>query len=90
MTKKNKHPVMMVLLGTTLVPLLGACTNQELYESTRSWRIQECQDELDVKDYNQCMDGAMMSYGEYDRLRHEDPVIVQDDSGLMLPWQVQE
>jgi len=78
-----------VLLGASMVLPLTGCTNQQLYESTRSWRIQECQSQIDNQDYDRCMDGAMMSYEQYEGLRRGDAISAQDHDQY-LHWTLRQ
>jgi hypothetical protein len=75
---------MTILLGA------GGCTHQQLYDSTRNWRILECQREVEDLEYDACMDRAMISYGEYERLRNEEANAPPQDQSDMLHWTLRQ
>ena len=84
MSNYPRSPVWVMLVGATMVPLLGACTNQQLYEFARNWRLQECMCMVDDMEYRQCMADVMMSYADYQRLRNELSPLVQNDPAPLL------
>ena len=85
MSNSQRSPVWVMVVGATMVPMLGACSNQQLYEFVRNWRLQECMCMVDDMEYRQCMDEVMMSYADYQRLRNELPPLVQNEFTPISP-----
>lgn len=84
------HGRWLLSIGTFILLGAAGCTQQQLYDSTRNWRIQECQSEVEDLEYEICMDRAMISYGEYERLRKEEAQAPQQDPLDMLHWTLRQ
>lgn len=91
MTPVSDKPSCWLWVGVAIVlSTTAGCTHQQLYDATRNWRIQECQKEVEDMEYESCMDRAMISYAEYERLRREETRTPQQDALDMLHWTLRQ
>ncbi|WP_348675491.1 hypothetical protein [uncultured Abyssibacter sp.] len=57
--------------GLAVALALSACTYRSIYDSSESWRAEDC-DKLDESQRVSCEAQAEMSYDEYRQLRDEE------------------
>lgn len=57
-------------LALLLLASLGACSSQQVYDSTSELRAQQC-GKLEARERDDCLRSARTSYGQYEKAREE-------------------
>lgn len=63
-----RHP-RVLLWRVLLVALLGACSERQLYDSSKGLREQQCLRISNERERQRCLESATLSHDEYQRFR---------------------
>ena len=61
------------IFAAALLFLLGACSSQQIYDSSQGWRQNECNKMVDADKQRQCLEQANKPYDSYERERQAQP-----------------